>query len=362
MLNAQWFDGKTAKPHNVSVTVSGEQIRLVGDQIDLSFEASQIKWPERTRVATRTLRLPDGSTLHAPEGEDFNALARAAGHTEKAVVKWQQSLPLSLLSLVLVVALGIGAYIWGVPIATRVALAFVPESVDRKIGESFIESFGAKMIRPTELSEQQRQEITEEFAQLVSAGYPDNDAPRYDLRFHKSQVGPNAFALPGGIIIMTDELVKLGDDQPNNDMVLGVLAHELGHVEYRHGMRMVGQVVIIGLFTSLAFGDYSDLIATLPVLLGQSAYSRKFEYESDTKAIDMLLKSGRSPAAMATFFRKVDPLAGKEAHDDREARSRGDDADSPGDDESNWSDLGILISSHPATAERIRRFEAAGKN
>ncbi len=351
MLNAQWFDGKTAKPHEVSVSVNGPQIRIQGDQLDLSFPAAQIDWPERTRTGTRTLRLPDGSSLHTPAGTDFNALAQAAGHTEKAVVRWQQSMPLVLLSFVLIIAIGIGGYLWGVPLATKVALNFVPQWVDKKIGESFVNSFGAKMIRPTTLSKEKQQTIKTQFAEMVRKGYPAGEAPEYELRFHKSQVGPNAFALPGGIIIMTDELVELSDEEGNNDMVLGVLGHELGHVENRHGMRMVGQVVIIGMFTSLAFGDYSDLIATIPILLGQSAYSRDFEYESDTKAIDLMLKAGLEPAAMAEFFRKIDPSAARHKNDGESTSAGSKDAD--------W---GLLFSSHPASAARIERFEAASKN
>jgi len=360
MLTAQWFDGKTAKPHDVSVSAAGGQVLIQGDQLDLSFEASKIDWPERTRVATRTLRLPDGSTLHAPAGEDFNALAKASGHTETAVVRWQQSLPLALVAFVLVIACVVGGYLWGLPVATRVALNFVPHWVDEKIGESFLESFGAKMIRPSELPEEKQQELTEQFAAMVADSYPNGDAPIYKVIFKKSQVGPNAFALPGGTIIMTDQLVELSDDDDNNDMVLGVLGHELGHVEDRHGMQMVGQVVFVGLFTSLAFGDYSDLIATIPVLLGQSAYSRAFEHDADTKAIDMLLKSNRSPAAMADFFRKIDPFVKSDTKNNKsQDHSHNGKND---DDDASWQDWGVLISSHPASAERIKRFEAAGKD
>jgi Zn-dependent protease with chaperone function len=360
MLNAQWFDGKTAKPHDVSVSAVSGQVLVQGDQLDLSFAANQIDWPERTRVATRTLRLPDGSTLHAPPGEDFNALAKASGHVEKAVVRWQQSLPLALVAFVLIIACAIGGYLWGLPAATKVALNFVPHWVDEKIGESFLDSFGAKMVRPTGLAEEKQQELTREFAAMVADSYPNGDAPIYKVLYRKSQVGPNAFALPGGIIIMTDELIALADDDDNNDMVLGVLAHELGHVESRHGMRMVGQVVFVGLFTSLAFGDYSDLIATIPLLLGQSAYSRKFEHEADTKAIDMLLTSNRSPAAMANFFRKIERLGPADTKNNKSS-SNGDKTQND-DDESNWDDWGILISSHPASSDRIKRFEAASKN
>lgn len=51
------------------------------------------------------------------------------------------------------------------------------------------------------------------------------------------QIGANAFALPDGTLVVTDELVELAGD--NDDEVLAVLAHELGHIHERHGLRLL---------------------------------------------------------------------------------------------------------------------------
>ena len=86
--------------------------------------------------------------------------------------------------------------------------------------------------------------------------------PRHRLVFRKSRIGPNAFALPGGTMVMTDQLVELVD---HDDAVLtGVLAHELGHLQARHGMRMLVQATAIGAVSSLVFGDFSALPPPLP--------------------------------------------------------------------------------------------------
>ena len=84
------------------------------------------------------------------------------------------------------------------------------------------------------------------------------------------------------------------------------------------------------------------MLAAAPALLGQSAYSRDFEREADDDAITLLRANGLSPAVMIELFER---LAGS-----RPAGGAG---------EGGAFDLGIALASHPADAERVRRFRAA---
>ena len=81
---------------------------------------------------------------------------------------------------------------------------------------------------------------------------------------NKPIVGANAFALPGGDIVVTDALVKLVGE---GDGLTGVLAHEAGHVEYRHGLRQVIQSSAIGATAALLFGDVSTILSGVPAAL-----------------------------------------------------------------------------------------------
>ena len=111
-----------------------------------------------------------------------------------------------------------------------------------------------------------------------------------------TQLGANAFALPGGTIFVTDELLDLL--RGRDDVLIGVLGHELGHVEHRHGMRLLAQATALGALSSTLWGDFSALFATLPVLYGQSAYSRDFEREADREAIRLLRANRIRPDVM----------------------------------------------------------------
>lgn len=377
-MQANWYNGKTARAHPVTVSVSTGELIVrhhqspPPDQADagaagttadipdeLHYPVADVQWPERTESGSRVLLLPDGSSLQAQPGENWSALAQQAGVQETTIVKWQQSTRMMLVALVLVFATAVAGYFWGVPVIARTALAFVPEWVDEKIGASALETFGSRMLEDSTLDEKQKAEITAQFEAMVQDYYRFGDSggtPGYQLSFHRSKVGANAFALPGGYIIMTDELVRMADG--NTDMVLGVLAHELAHVTERHGMKMLSRTLLIGTIMAVVLGDYGDLVATVPLVLGQTAYSRDFEREADEHAIQMLLNAGKSPAVMAEFFRLLEdihtpPTTGKK---DGDGASDGKD-----EDDSGLPSLGVLISSHPATEERIRRFEEAAR-
>lgn len=111
----------------------------------------------------------------------------------------------------------------------------------------------------------------------------------YRLDFRSSRkLGANALAFPGGIIVITDDLVHLADD---DQQLTAVLAHEIGHVVHQHNLRTVFQNSITALLMITLFGDISSitsLSATLPTILVQSRYSRQFETEADRYALDYL--------------------------------------------------------------------------
>ena len=148
-------------------------------------------------------------------------------------------------------------------------------------------------------------------------------------------MGANAFALPDGTLIVTDQLVALAG---SDDEVLAVLLHELGHVRSRHGTRMLLQGSVSALFMAWYFGDVSTLLAMAPTALIQAGYSRDMEREADDFAARMLRRQGLPPALLVDM---LDKLAA--AHD-----KGGHSPDSP----PAW------LSSHPDTAERVARLRS----
>ena len=103
--------------------------------------------------------------------------------------------------------------------------------------------------------------------------------------------------MPGGIVVMTDELVELAESDAE---IMAVLAHEVGHLYGRHSLRILLQNSLSALLIAGLTGDISNitaLSAAVPTVLMQAKYSRDFEREADDFAFEYL--EGRSVSTNA---------------------------------------------------------------
>lgn len=387
-FEADWFDGLSARPRRVRARLEGERLHVHGDGVDLAVPLADVRWPERTRHGRRVAHLRGGESLAALDAHAYDAWAEAHGLHESWIVKAQQNWRATLIAVLLLAVVGAGGYLWGVPWLARGLLVFVPASVDRTLGEVALRSLDQSLLLPSRLPAARQEAIRDAYAQALRKRFPDGDAPPAELRFRTSlplprakqssesasesahesasqpvaapapasaasaasgpsatgpaptRLGPNAFALPGGTIVVTDELVALLDGR--DDVLLGVIGHELGHVQHRHGMRLLAQAGLIGAATSVALGDFNSMLAAVPALLGQQAYSRGFEREADDEAVALLRANGISPDAMVELFERLGAARGSPSAQGRPS-----------------FDLGIALASHPADSERIARFRAA---
>ena len=386
-LPAEYFDGLSARARRVRLRIAHGHLHIEPDDDAAAAPAgpalrlplTEVRWPERTRHGGRVAHINGGGSVRALDAGAWDAWLRAAGIRESGVVAAQQSWRRTGAAVLLLLVLAAAGFQWGVPWLARAALAALPSSADRAIGDAALRSFDTVLLLPSSVPAARQQAVREAFAQAVARTYPAGRRPVWELRFHtspgqvtgtaakapkaasasdaadppnaanpanpsgppKTRLGPNAFALPGGTIVVTDEMLQLlaGRD----DVLLGVLGHELGHVRRRHGMRLLVQATLIGTAASIAWGDFSAVLAAAPALLGQSAYSRDFEREADDDAVSLLRANGLSPVVMVELFQRL--AAGR--------------ATPGGADPGGAFDLGIALASHPADAERMQRFKAA---
>ena len=356
-IEADYFDGRQARAHRVRAHVSGRQLYLRGNGIARAGPLALVQWPPPAQRGARLAHFASGASLQCADGAAWDAWSAASGLEASVVARVEGSWRWVLGAVAALVLLVGSLYVWGLPWLSRGVVALVPLSVDEKVGEVALESLPEGWLEPTRLPADQQQRLRSAFDGAVKAAFAPGEAPVYTLRFHKSDLGPNAFALPGGTIVMTDELVALVAGR--EDAIVGVLAHELGHVRHRHGMRALVQVTVLGAVSSLAFGDFSGLFAGLPVLLGHAGYSRDAEREADGEAIRIMQEAGLSPEAMVVFFEKIGAWADEKAAG-KGGRKEGEPKTEPGQAREE-SLLGIAFSSHPADAERIARFREAAR-
>ena len=353
-LAASYFDGQTAKARPVTLSLFNGHLLVKGDGVERSVDVADVQWPERTRHGIRVAHFTKGGSVQCADAAAWDNWRQQNGQRDSWVVSAQQSWRSVLVSVLLLVLLGAVAYQWGLPWAARAVVAVTPLSVDTSLGEASLSAIDDRLMQPSKLPLNEQQRFRTAFTQALSA-QPAGSVPAWQLVFRKSRLsgalGANAFALPGGTMVMTDEMVELvgGDDK----IITAVLAHELGHVRHRHGLRMLVQATALAGVTSVVLGDFSTLLAGVPVLLGQASYSRSAEKEADIEAVRILKAAGISPEVMVTLFEKMQakrqPVKGSTAGKDSQNKEV---ATQP-----SW--LGIAFASHPSDDDRIAYFRQA---
>ena len=283
---------------------------------------------------TRVLRLPDGACIETADHTAVAALWPERGAVARIAYalesRWWAvgggiAITAAFAWFVVAVALPLAAD----PVARRIS-----PNVEAYLGEKALASLDAAVMKPSQLPDDIQEEWNDRFDAYVAG---EKGEERYAIVFRHAGM-PNAFALPGGTIVVTDEMV---DAVGSHDELLAVLAHEIGHVRGRHAMRLVLQDSGVAVLMTALAGDAAGvtfLAVALPTLLLQTRYSREFEAEADDYAIAHMKRHGVSPQAFADAMRRLEEETGG-------VRDGGP--------------MTRYLSSHPATAERIRRAEEA---
>lgn len=331
-FDATFYDGRSSEPHRVRVHVDYVgSLRLVGDGFDRHFAARELRFAPRLGDTLRSISLPDDQKLETADNDAVDALAKVFGKGSHSgwVDRLERSWPMVLVSLVgVVLALGAGA-IWGIPLGARLVAAALPEELAHKVGTDTLAALDRTLFDPSDADPWDRDRAEESFERMAAFH------PELPLHLELRSLGSaNAFALPDGTVVVSDELLELADD---DDELAAVIAHEIGHVHYRHGVRMVLESSSVALLIGAYLGDVgqiSTVLAAMPAAYSQAGYSRAHESEADEFALELMHRAGVAPHHFASILQKLSEEAGSE--DDGASR---------------------YLSSHPSTQERIQRFE-----
>ena len=331
-VNAYYYDGTSARRHAVTLSLAQGRLAVQGAEVTREEPFTSMRISEKLGRSPRLLHFSDGGHCEVSDHAAFEALLNEAGYRSHSLVSrlegaWRYALAALLLSI----GCGIAAYLWGLPWAADLIAARIPYSTAHVIDVHAMRAFDAGLMQPSKLSAVRQRVLQQRFNALREG----HDLPPYPLEFRDSKtLGANAFALPGGTVVVTDELVALAS---NVEEVLAVLAHELGHVSERHPLRQMLQGSVVALVMTWYVGDISSLLAAAPTLLLQTSYSRDFERRADRFAADMLRMNGIAATRLADILEKL------------ESSHRGIHKG-----KTRQSSVTELLSSHPDTKERIR--------
>jgi len=327
-------DGQSAMRWPVAVDVEGDEVRISGDFAPIAVKRSAFTADDPVTGVPRTLRLASGGTLET----DARAAVEEFWPTRGAIARVAFALESRWAAAIASVAV-IASCAWfivaiALPALAEPVAASLSQQTQDAIGTHTLTTLDRTFLKRSQLTRSKMAQIRAQFDQFLE-GEPN--AGEYRLEFRRMP-GANAFALPGGTIVVTDDMVKLA---ASDDELLAVIAHELGHEHHHHGIRLVLQNSGLAVLVTALAGDavgMTILAAALPSVLLQSRYSRQFEAEADLYAFAHLKRHGKSPQAFADVMRRLQKST-------------------PGDD----GDRGIVqyLNSHPATEDRIRRAEEA---
>lgn len=309
-------------------------IPFEGAEIKLGGASDRLVFISHPALKDWTLYTSDRSLLDNPLLKEHPRLKRQTG-AAKRLRRWNWAWLVAGMALLvaLPVFLVLRIDLLSAPLARQ-----VPANWERQIGETAIAQY--RFTRKFLPQEQSDALLTPLVKPLLGA-LADS---RYRYRFEiVNESSPNAFALPGGFVVIHAGLILNADSA---EELLGVVAHEITHAERQHGVRNLIASSGIYLVASAFFGDMSGLLATLanaaPLLLTQS-YSRDFEREADIEGFRLLQSAGVDPRGLARFFEHL--IAEEKKQLEKIENEQARDAIKEGVK---------FLSTHPVTEERVR--------
>lgn len=250
----------------------------------------------------------DGRTLYLKDPDLIRAFRQAApleltAHVERTAqtVRRARHGRRTILFVALGSVVGLILLLWlGSDALVRMAVSRIPVEWEQPIGEAARSQFLAGQ---TVVKEGPAMAAVQEITKRLTDAAPGNPYT-FNVTVVRSDV-VNAFALPGGYVIVFTGLLKKSESP---EEVAGVLAHELNHVLLRHGLerivKMVGLVAVVTVFV----GDQQGLVGLakrLGIELATLKFGREQETQADLQGLQLLHRAKIAPDGMIRFFERL---------------------------------------------------------
>lgn len=306
-FHGKYYDGQTSKIVKVSVHFDGQNISITGEELlrAVIFPFSDCRLTPALGKTDRAILLPDGGKCETDDLSAINRLEeKKGGNSAYRIIhsieqQWRLALG-CMAGLVLAVFL---FTTYGIPVIAEIVSRNIPVSVMNRLSDDALLLLDKQVFEPTTLDRLKQDRLTADLNRLQQEMNSDR---KYTLKFRSGkQVGANAFALPSGTIVITDELVNMVEEELE---LTGVILHEMGHIENRHGIRSVLQNTGVFFLISAIAGDMvsiTSVAGSFPTLLVESGYSRKFEKEADRFSADFFTRKGWSTKPFQNILKRI---------------------------------------------------------
>ncbi len=289
-LEVDFFDGVSSRKQSLFLHVKKDGLYF--PQKEWFFPFNEVKISSKIPNVSQTITLPNGGYCLLKKEDTIKFSSSFSNIIEKKGI-------FALISIVLIIGFIIFSLTKGSDIAGKIAAKTLPQSVSDIIGEESFEFLKEHYLKHTKIPLKTQNYLKNELKKIT----PKN--LHVKLHFYNSpMLKANAFALPSNDIILLDGLI-LKDKDPQKMGIIGVLAHEIGHIQKRHSMQQIAKTSIVGMLSAYFIGDFSTFAATISTGIVSLSYSREFEKEADEIAVKLLKKQGYSTKPLANLFKAL---------------------------------------------------------
>tara|TARA_R110002050_G_scaffold80304_3_gene171793 strand:+ start:2619 stop:3815 length:1197 start_codon:yes stop_codon:yes gene_type:complete len=359
-IEAHFIDGQTSKRRACLVTLQANSLSIV--YFDDSLQEIRTTWRvdailrQDLRTSSNYIKYGDfpHQVLEFNSEQDLSrlieyypeALFHQSAYNKFNAFGWKGMVS----ALVGVIVVAVFFFIYGVPFIADSFARSIPKEYETYIGNNFRETYLQYQTIDTLRSEQ----IQKFYDQMNLELDYDISVTVVDSKII------NAFALPGGYIVVFSGLLEMLEEE---DELAGLLAHEASHINERHSLRLISKdLAMYVLFASLTgdVGGFSSILIENSNLVSSLSYSRNFEKEADLEGFDLLVQSGINPKGMISLFTKFESINSK--MEQELAKKMGKDStdlDESSDTTKAWyvrfiENVPEILSTHPIPENRIR--------
>ncbi len=349
--HGHYYDGKTARAHTAELKVNSQGELELSPALRPPTAFDDIKISSRVGNTPRRIEFADGALFETSDHRYVDQWVDRRGGSPQSLHHLENKTAYALGALFLALIFITFSITWGIPWSSKYIAQAMPASITVPLGDSALASMDKLMFHPSKLPTQRSAELQAQFQRLLPT---EESGYTYQLLFRGGgKMGPNAFALPNGTIIMTDELVALADF---DEELQAIWLHEIGHLQHHHSLRQIIAHISLAVLTTTLSGDISaagTLVAGVPNVLLEASFSREMETEADSYSLQRMRHLKLPLEHFANIMERLELNAfesevGGQASDGSEA-----------DDNDSWLhsvEIRDFFSSHPLTGDRIARF------
>jgi predicted Zn-dependent protease len=292
-----YFDGKSARPQLVRVLLFSEQVHVYEAETDHLLQSYPLANCQLAANSSKPqVYLTQEKTSYIVLDTNDAITTLLADALKARQQSWFDRLIKThlLLLLGILTALVIGIYLLLTEAAPRIALAFVSVRQEEKMGQAFLGS-----VVSTEEIDSNASRLAQDFANHLRL------SKTYTIKVYvvrKKEV--NAFALPGGIVVINSGIIN---KMNSYEELAALLGHEVTHINDRHSLRSLLRQLSFTAFISLISGDagISGAVISNAAFLQSLSYSRSLEASADHKGMEILVNNGINPAGMTKLMERL---------------------------------------------------------